>query len=140
MVLQIVAIIGIVAFVCLVIYLIILIVSANKVIKDAGESLNKISTTMDTSMRMITRDLGDLKKEVVESLDVMNNSMSRVNRVFDNVNDEIGKIGAIIEPFEDLSKFVYKKVEPPVVELTNFVSGLYKGVSTFINFFSFLKK
>jgi uncharacterized protein YoxC len=132
-VIQIGAVIGIIAFIVLIIYLVVLIRSVNNLVKFTNDSVEKISNTVDYTMKNISRDISELKTQMVDSLGIMNDTMTNASNAIDSVKKEVHRFGGIIEPFEALSSYVYSKVEPPVLRTVGVLSGLFKGVTSFAN-------
>jgi uncharacterized protein YoxC len=109
--------------------LVILVINMIKYLKILAEKIEGISDS-----------LVDLKPKVETSLEKMNNLSDNLSSVFVNVNEQVDRVGFVVNKFTDtandvldLTNSLQQKVHAPLIEGAGTISAISSGVKTFLD-------
>lgn len=101
-------------------------------------SLIKIIKSLSVRIENLQKDFDDFKVKIEPGIEDGIVLIKKVNRIADNVENNIHKIQEITDKFKDFSEDVIEfgtklkeRIEPPVLDTAITFSAIYKGIKTF---------
>lgn len=90
---------------------------------DMAELRDKASLALD--------EVKELKDKSIETLHNSDELIKEANDAVKILEFELVKFSDVIRPFGDLSRFMYKKIAPPMTDTANYISAINKAVKAF---------
>lgn len=101
-------------------------------VKDFAKLAKNLDETKDKLDKALT-DVSELKQKTIETLVKYDSVADQIIKTSDSVEKDSKKILNIFEPYSQLLSDVYTKIAPPVLQTSNAIRAVSKGITTFFD-------
>ncbi len=133
LVIKIAVVITLLVFIILSVYLIITLGGTLKLLKESKTTIDILAKDLSSSLKSITADISELKTQMVESLNNIDNVTKEVVDTTQRIEEEAKNVFGMFVPLNNLIRNFYEKVAPPVNFTASLISASSKAVATFVN-------
>ncbi|MCX7737047.1 MAG: hypothetical protein N2319_10070 [Candidatus Kapabacteria bacterium] len=133
LVIKIAVIVTLLIFIVLSIYLIVTLGGTLKLLKESKSTIDNLANDLSSSLKSITADISELKVQMIQSLNNLDNVSKEVVDTTQRIEQEAKTVFNMFTPLNYLIKNFYDKVAPPVNFTASLISASSKAVATFVN-------
>jgi DNA helicase IV len=101
----------------------------------AEDALSNVAELSKKSIQTLD-EISQFKEKAIDSMINLDNSMANIKNIAIHLEAQAESISNILKPFNDLSKYLYQKLPPPITETANIISASIKAINTFTGLLS----